>query len=62
MINRSIWIKAIENAKSRHKVVALVGPRQCGKITLAREFLQATSPGSLAMSTWRSKPQPLICN
>jgi hypothetical protein len=42
--------------------IAIMNIRQCGKITLAREFLQATSPGSLAMSTWRSKPQPLICN
>lgn len=44
MIKRPNWIKAIDNALSRRKVVALVGPRQCGKTTLAREFLQETSP------------------
>eukprot|EP01036_Dinobryon_divergens_P050762 gene50762-67958_t len=28
----------------RSRVVALLGPRQCGKATLAREFVAADSP------------------
>jgi hypothetical protein len=43
MLKRHRWIKSIEDALSRHRVVALIGPRQCGKTTLAREFLSETS-------------------
>ncbi|HOU16207.1 MAG TPA: ATP-binding protein [Anaerolineae bacterium] len=36
--------QAIERALARSRVVALIGPRQCGKTTLARQFV---SPDSL---------------
>ena len=39
MIPRTYYLKAIENAFKTHPVVALLGPRQCGKTTLAREYL-----------------------
>lgn len=39
MINRSIDRGLIAQALKRSRVVALLGPRQCGKTTLAREFV-----------------------
>lgn len=44
MIQRPEIEKAIHTALERSRVVALVGPRQCGKTTLARIFVP---PGSL---------------
>lgn len=44
MIRRSGWLDQIHGALARNRVVGLVGPRQCGKTTLAREFLPETSP------------------
>ncbi len=38
MIERALYIQAIENALKRTPVVSLLGPRQCGKTTLARIF------------------------
>jgi predicted AAA+ superfamily ATPase len=35
---------AVQVALLRSRVVALVGPRQCGKTTVAREFLAVDSP------------------
>ena len=35
--------QSIERALARSRVVALIGPRQCGKTTLARQFVTATS-------------------
>lgn len=43
MISRVRYKQAVEKALGRAPIVALVGPRQCGKTTLAREFLPATS-------------------
>lgn len=43
MISRTQIIRRVERALSRNPVVALIGPRQCGKTTLAREFLVAES-------------------
>ena len=34
----------VERALRRNPVVALIGPRQCGKTTLARRFVEAGSP------------------
>ncbi|MCE9553991.1 MAG: ATP-binding protein [Planctomycetes bacterium] len=56
MIPRSHDLKLMRVALKRSRVVALLGPRQCGKTTLARHFLAANSlnyfdledPGSLA--------------
>jgi uncharacterized protein len=41
MIDRKTDIALVRAALKRSRVVALVGPRQCGKTTLAREFLAA---------------------
>lgn len=39
MIQRPFTIEAIKTALGRSRVVALLGPRQCGKTTLARQFV-----------------------
>lgn len=39
MIDRTIDRRLISQALKRSRVVALLGPRQCGKTTLAREFV-----------------------
>ncbi|HXC43017.1 MAG TPA: ATP-binding protein [Candidatus Dormibacteraeota bacterium] len=44
MINRRTDLALVRAALRRSRVVALLGPRQCGKTTLARQFV---SPGSL---------------
>ena len=41
MIKRTKLIQQVRKAIRRSRVVALLGPRQCGKTTLAREFLSA---------------------
>lgn len=41
MIKRESILQAIQTALGRSRVVALVGPRQTGKTTLARQFVQA---------------------
>ncbi len=43
MIKRPDLMRQIQKAIQRSRVIVLVGPRQCGKTTLAREFL---SPGA----------------
>lgn len=43
MINRSSILKAMNLALSRSRVVVLTGPRQSGKTTLAREFVEEVS-------------------
>src|ERR1035437_4126417 len=56
MIDRKSDIQLIRAALKRSRVVALLGPRQCGKTTLARQFVPAgslhyfdlESPASLA--------------
>ncbi len=44
VIPRSQIKEAVQVALRRSRVVALVGPRQCGKTTLAREFVAVNSP------------------
>lgn len=44
MIKRPAIEKAIREGLTRSRVVALMGPRQCGKTTLAREFVPSDSP------------------
>ena len=39
MVKRRRLIQQVQKALQRSRVVALLGPRQCGKTTLAREFL-----------------------
>jgi len=43
MINRPAILNAIQQALERSRVVALIGPRQSGKTTLAREFVPGDS-------------------
>jgi len=45
MIDRPAEIRRIRQGLRRSRVVALVGPRQCGKTTLARELVPAGSAG-----------------
>lgn len=44
MIKRDAYKEHIEKAISRSRSAALLGPRQCGKTTLAREFVDIDSP------------------
>lgn len=44
MISRSQIKDSVQLALLRSRVVALVGPRQCGKTTIAREFVAVNSP------------------
>jgi uncharacterized protein len=44
MIQRPSATEAIRTALGRSRVVALLGPRQCGKTTLARQFVPPDSP------------------
>ncbi len=44
MITRSCLRDQIQKALKRSRIVALVGPRQCGKTTLARQFVDPDSP------------------
>lgn len=43
MIKRPHALNAVRAALRRSRVVALIGPRQCGKTTLARELVDPTS-------------------
>ncbi len=43
MIERTEFIDQIKTALNRSQIVALVGPRQSGKTTLARQFVQPNS-------------------
>ncbi|NOZ11971.1 MAG: ATP-binding protein [Gammaproteobacteria bacterium] len=43
MIQRLTWLNDIRTAIARSRIVTLIGPRQCGKTTLAREFLPEDS-------------------
>ena len=43
MIDRTNLLKEVKNALQRSRVVALIGPRQCGKTTLARELVSPDS-------------------
>ena len=45
MLDRPLALLRVRRALRRQRVVALLGPRQCGKTTLAREFLPPRSPG-----------------
>jgi len=43
VVNRRIDVAQVRSALRRSRVVALLGPRQCGKTTLARQFVPARS-------------------
>ncbi len=43
MIKRTQFKKQLKEALNRNRAVALLGPRQCGKTTIAREFVDINS-------------------
>src|SRR6202795_2997009 len=43
MIERKTDIQFVRSALKRSRIVAIVGPRQCGKTTLARQFVPPDS-------------------
>lgn len=45
MIARTRYQEHVRKALSRSPIVALIGPRQCGKTTLAREFMSPSQSG-----------------
>ncbi len=67
MIERPASLEAIRAALARSRIVTLIGPRQCGKTTLAREFLAEDSanyfdledPASLARL---AEPMTALCS
>ena len=44
MIQRKHLVHQLKSALKRSRVVALIGPRQCGKTTLAQQLVEADSP------------------
>lgn len=44
MVSRQEIVEHIKKALKRSRAVALLGPRQCGKTTLARQLVEITSP------------------
>jgi hypothetical protein len=44
MLQRPALLRRIRTALDRSRVVALIGPRQCGKTTLARALVEVDSP------------------
>lgn len=44
MIKRKEYLARVKRGLKRSPVVALIGPRQCGKTTLARQLVRADSP------------------
>ena len=49
MIERTADIKLVQTALKRSRIVALLGPRLCGKTTLARQFVAADSLNYFAL-------------
>ena len=47
MIKRKELLRQVRSALKRSRAVALIGPRQCGKTTLARQLLSVDSPNYL---------------
>jgi len=44
MILRKHYLAQVKKALARSPIVALIGPRQCGKTTLARQVIPARHP------------------
>lgn len=47
MVKRENLVREVRSALKRSRTVALIGPRQCGKTTLARQLVPAESPNYL---------------
>jgi uncharacterized protein len=53
VIARPLVLDRIRRALRRSRVVALVGPRQCGKTTLARQIVSVDSPAYFDLESLR---------
>ncbi|MCA9400597.1 MAG: ATP-binding protein [Candidatus Omnitrophica bacterium] len=65
MINRKKITETIIKALKRGRIVSLLGPRQCGKTTLARQFVKTGSPSYFDLedpidSAKLSEPQNIL--
>ena len=47
MVKREHLVREVRSALKRSRAVVLIGPRQCGKTTLARQLVSAESPNYL---------------
>ena len=54
MVPRPRWLKEIRGALARSRVTALIGPRQSGKTTLARQIVPTDSPAYFDLEDPRS--------
>src|SRR3954464_4333903 len=54
MIDRKTDLELVRTALRRSRVVALLGPRQCGKTTLARQFVPQDSTNYFDLEDPRS--------
>jgi uncharacterized protein len=57
MIDRKDLVRNVRLALRRSRVVALIGPRQCGKTTLAQQLLDADSPNYFDLEDPSSLPR-----
>jgi hypothetical protein len=57
MIDRKHLVRHVRSALRRSRVVALIGPRQCGKTTLAQQLLDADSPNYFDLEDPSSLPR-----
>jgi hypothetical protein len=57
MIDRKDLVRHVRSALRRSRVVALIGPRQCGKTTLAQQLLDADSPNYFDLEDPSSLPR-----
>jgi hypothetical protein len=55
VIDRARWLAEIRAALKRSRVIALVGPRQAGKTTLARQIVSPDSPTYFDLEDPRSR-------
>ena len=53
MIQRKLLLERIQKTLLRSRVVALLGPRQCGKTTLARQIVEQNSPNYFDLENHR---------
>src|SRR5262249_20353476 len=51
MIDRPQLMARLQQALKRSRVVALLGPRQCGKTTLARQIVDISSPNYFGLES-----------
>jgi uncharacterized protein len=57
MIDRKDLVRQVRLALRRSRVVALIGPRQCGKTTLAQQLLDSESPNYFDLEDPSSLPR-----